>query len=190
MCAGAALGALGCALRQVWGHSAGAGALHPAQSMALAASSCWLTLAASGGTQVLSCQSSFLLQSPDSALGQGTGVSDKRRPKVQTNATLEGSCILLGRTPEKMSVSCVPLSQKPRQATPSLCPQAKPTSLTSQTVAVCHPSGKKGVPADIAATSNMFSSCNPSTPDLLRVKHSSCCDSCWLWQKGSHHPFG
>uniref|UniRef100_A0A8C9MEY4 Uncharacterized protein n=1 Tax=Serinus canaria TaxID=9135 RepID=A0A8C9MEY4_SERCA len=74
-------------------HSAGAGALHPAQNMALAASSCWLTLAASVGTQIFSCQS------PDSALGPGIGVSDTQRPKVQTNATLEGFYILLGMLP-------------------------------------------------------------------------------------------
>ncbi|KAJ7421233.1 ceramide synthase 4-like protein [Willisornis vidua] len=34
-------------------------------------------------------------------LGRGLGVSDKRRPKVQTNATLEGFYVLLGRTPKK-----------------------------------------------------------------------------------------
>ncbi|XP_068856181.1 ceramide synthase 4-like isoform X2 [Aphelocoma coerulescens] len=34
-------------------------------------------------------------------LGRALGVSDKQRPKVQTNATLEGFYILLGKTPKK-----------------------------------------------------------------------------------------
>ncbi|NXF68702.1 CERS4 synthase, partial [Ciccaba nigrolineata] len=34
-------------------------------------------------------------------LGRRLGVSDKRRPKVQPNATLEGFYVLLGRTPKK-----------------------------------------------------------------------------------------
>ncbi|NXM26568.1 CERS4 synthase, partial [Oxyruncus cristatus] len=34
-------------------------------------------------------------------LGRGLGVSDKRRPEVQPNATLEGFYVLLGRTPKK-----------------------------------------------------------------------------------------
>ncbi|NXM65225.1 CERS4 synthase, partial [Serilophus lunatus] len=34
-------------------------------------------------------------------LGRALGVSDKQRPKVQTNAILEGFYILLGRTPKK-----------------------------------------------------------------------------------------
>ncbi|NWI94637.1 CERS4 synthase, partial [Pitta sordida] len=34
-------------------------------------------------------------------LGKGLGVRDKQRPKVQTNAILEGFYVLLGRTPKK-----------------------------------------------------------------------------------------
>ncbi|KAJ7412982.1 Ceramide synthase 4 [Pitangus sulphuratus] len=34
-------------------------------------------------------------------LGRGLGVRDKRRPKVQTNATLESFYVLLGRTPKE-----------------------------------------------------------------------------------------
>lgn len=63
-------------------------------------------------------------------LGRRLGVSDKLRPVVQPNATLEGFYILLGRTPKEVSVPCVPVSRAslPRQAIPSPYPdtQAQP----------------------------------------------------------------
>ncbi|NWT89649.1 CERS4 synthase, partial [Lanius ludovicianus] len=43
-------------------------------------------------------------------LGRALGVSDKQRPKVQTNATLEGFYILLGKTLKKEEL--VPLAKK------------------------------------------------------------------------------
>lgn len=48
-------------------------------------------------------------------------MSDRLRPKVQPNATLEGFYVQLGRTPREVSVPSVP-SVLRAQATPSPCP--------------------------------------------------------------------